>query len=584
MTSNTDNPTGHARWTRAGLALVTTSALFLGACGFGGFGGGDTEAEGDGLKPGDYTVASNEGVLDSVVVNGTIEPVRSVSISTPVQSEVEKVAVKAGDRVQPQQFLASLDSEQLERQLEIQQKQQANAQADAQAAVDQLQSQLNAYQAGLDNGTNPTIRAAQAQVNQAQAAYNAAVAANGGARLANRGLAVIERAAGDISSHLPGVHTAPPAAPAPAPAPGQGEAAAPAVPGAAGVPGQDATGGLTPEQLAQLLGENGGAAAVPGAGSGGGTGVSAGVSTQEAYAALQDAQANLAAAQAQAAQERDQLKAQLDSAWRQVEAAQLGDGDGTLEYQVREATVYAPLAGLVTSVDVREGDIPQGKLLTIADDSRLVIRTDVREADIPNITEGDRVEFTSTATGKKKFTGRVSRIAPAADSVSGANQNPALGLGGQAGSSNDVTFPVEIEITGDKEGLLLGGSARAEIVTAEAKDALNVPLDAVYGEDKDQKVLVLATDDAGATSGTVEERSVTTGASNDVDIAVTGGELKPGDIVINWPDEYMDRIGDTVEISDPNFDTEKVRQAKEKKERTTATVTVTSTRRAAEGQ
>ena len=175
-------------------------------------------------------------------------------------------------------------------------------------------------------------------------------------------------------------------------------------------------------------------------------------------------------------------------------------------------------------------------------------------------------------------------IAPAADSVSGANQNSALGLGGQASGSNDVTFPVEIEITGDKEGLLLGGSARAEIVTAEAKDALNVPLDAVYGEDKDQKVLVLATDDAGATSGTVEERSVTTGASNDVDIAVTGGDLKPGDIVINWPDEYTDRIGETVDIADPNFDAEKVRQAREKKERTTATVTVTSTRRAAEGQ
>ena len=77
---------------------------------------------------------------------------------------------------------------------------------------------------------------------------------------------------------------------------------------------------------------------------------------------------------------------------------------------------------------------------------------------------------------------------------------------------------------------------------------------------------------------------MTTGASNDVDIAVTGGELKPGDIVINWPDEYTDRIGETVDIADPNFDAEKVRQAREKKERTTATVTVTSTRRAAEGQ
>ncbi|MBF4546863.1 efflux RND transporter periplasmic adaptor subunit [Corynebacterium afermentans subsp. lipophilum] len=558
---------------------MTTSALFLGACGFGG--GGDDNAEGAGLNPGDYTVATNEGVSDSVVVNGTIEPIRSVNISTAVQSEVEKVAVKAGDRVQPQQFLASMNSEQLERQLEVQQKQQANAQADAQAQVDQARAALNAHQESVNNGTNEAIRAAQAQVNQAQAAYDAAVAANGGARMINRGIAAVERAAGGISSDL-GIRTAPPAQPAAPKAPEAPAAPAmPGQPGTPGTPGQLGTPGeLSPEQLAQLTGESGAG------GAGGGAAVGPGMSVEEASAALQDAKAALAAAQSAAAQEGNQLQAQLDSAVRQAETAELGDGDGTLEYQVRESTIYAPMAGLVTSVDVREGDIPQGKLLTIADDSRLVIRTDVRESDVPNIKEGDRVEFTTAATGKKTFKGRVTRIAPASDSVASGNQNPMQGMPQQQGNnkSNEVTFPVEIEVTGDKEGLLLGGSARAEIITAEAKDALNVPLDAVYGEDNDQKVLVLATDGDDAASGTVEERSVKTGASNDVDVAVTGGELKPGDIVINWPEEYEDRVGENVEITDPNFNPDQVRQAREKKERTTATVTVTSTRRAAEGQ
>ena len=556
---------------------MTTSALFLGACGFGG--GDDDNAEGAGLNPGDYTVATNEGVSDSVVVNGTIEPIRSVNISTSVQSEVEKVAVKAGDRVQPQQFLASMNSEQLERQLEIQQKQQANAQADAQAQVDQARAALNAHQESVNNGTNEAIRAAQAQVNQAQAAYDAAVAANGGARIVNRGIAAVERVAGGISSDL-GIRTAPPAPPAAPEAP-----AAPAAPAMPGQPGQPGTPGeLSPEQLAQLTGESAAGGAGAG-GAGGGAAVGPGMSVEEASAALQDAKAALAAAQSAATQEGNQLQAQLDSAVRQAETAQLGDGDGTLEYQVRESTIYAPMAGLVTSVDVREGDIPQGKLLTIADDSRLVIRTDVRESDVPNIKEGDRVEFTTTATGKNTFKGRVTRIAPASDSVASGNQNPMQGMPQQGNNkSNEVTFPVEIEVTGDKEGLLLGGSARAEIITAEAKDALNVPLDAVYGEGNDQKVLVLATDGDEATTGTVEERSVKTGASNDVDIAVTGGELKPGDVVINWPEEYQDRVGENVEITDPNFNPDQVREAREKKERTTATVTVTSTRRAAEGQ
>ena len=183
---------------------MTTSALFLSACGFGG--GDDDNAEGAGLNPGDYTVATNEGVSDSVVVNGTIEPIRSVNISTSVQSEVEQVAVKAGDRVQPQQFLASMNSEQLERQLEIQQKQQANAQADAQAQVDQARAALNAHQESVNNGTNEAIRAAQAQVNQAQAAYDAAVAANGGARIVNRGIAAVERAAGASGHAWPAGH------------------------------------------------------------------------------------------------------------------------------------------------------------------------------------------------------------------------------------------------------------------------------------------------------------------------------------------------------------------------------------------
>ena len=543
------------RAARAGLALVVTSTLFLSACGFGG-GGGD-DAEGNGLNPGDYTIASAEGVSDSVVVTGNIEPVRQVNITSMVQSEVQKVAVKAGDRVQVDQFLASMNAEQLERQLEVQQKQQANAQADAMAQVEQAQSQLNAYQASINNGTHPGIRAAQSQVNQAQAAYNAAVAANGGARVVSKGIAAVERAAGDVSSAIHGASAAPVAPAVPA---APGNPAAPAAPGNPAAPGT----ALTPEDLSALQG------GTP-------------MSTNEAYAALQDAQANLEVARTQAAQERDQLKAAVDSAWRQAEAAQLGSGDGTLEYQVQESTIYAPIAGLVTSVDVREGDIPQGKLLSIADDSRLMIRTNVREADVPNIKEGDRVTFTSTATGKKEYTGRVARIAPAADS-SAAQAQQLPGMGGESGggaSGGGVTFPVEIEVTGDREGLLLGGSVRAEIVTAEAADAISVPIDAVYGDDNDKKVLVLATDGDSA-KGTVEERSVKTGASNDVDTAVTGGDLKAGDIVINWPDEYQDRIGETVDITDPSFDPEKVREARDAKQPTTATVTVTSTRKAAE--
>lgn len=536
------------------VAALTSVALLASACGF----GGSDEADGSGLQPGDYTIAAAEDVSDSVIVNGHIAPIRAMNITTSVQSEVEKIAVQPGDRVQKDQFLASMNTEQLDRQLAAQERQQANAQAEAAQALEQAQSQLNAHDQSVANGSNQTIRQAQAQVNQAQAAYDAALAAQGG-RSATRVADVFSQMAGNLSSHLPGNSSngtssgggqgpKAPSAPAPA-APG----GAPAAPGAAPAPG-GAAAGMSPDEIAQIAGAEGGGAPM---------------SVDEAYAALQDAKAALAAAQSQAQQERQQLQGQVDSARRQAESAGISESDGTLEYQLQEATLYSPLAGVVTSVDVEEGDIPQGKLLSLADDSSLLIKSEVREADVPNIKQGNRVEFTSTATGDKKFKGRVKRIAPAADQSSAAPAGMPGGMsaggGGSDSESGSVTFPVEIEVTGDTKGLLLGGTVRAEIITQESADALNVPLDAVYGEEGDKKVLVMATDGDDASSGVVEERKVETGASNDVDIAITGGELKPGDIVINWPDEYSEQIGEKVSISDPRFDPEQVREAKEGK-------------------
>ncbi len=521
-----------------GVTLATTAALFAASCG--AIGGGDDGGH-DGLLAGDYTIAAEENLTNSIVVNGNIAPIRSVSITTALQSEVERLAVQPGDRVAKDQFLVQMNTDALQRQLAKQEKQQASAQAEAMQGVEQAKSQLNAYDQAMANGSNPAVAQAQAQVDQAQAALDAALAAQGGARMiaSPKIAAHVQKMAGDLSSRLPGgsghgIRTAPPAAPA-----------------------------------------------APGAVPGGGQGAVPMLSVEQARAALQESQAALEAAKAQAGQERQQLQAQVDSAWRAAENASAADDDGTLQLQVQEATINAPMAGVVTNVDVQVGDIPQGRVLGIADDSRLLIRASVREADVPAIKQDNRVEFTSTATGKKKFTGRVTRVSPVgstgASAGSGAEAAAAMSAGGSGGGSS-VMFPVEIEVTGDKEGLLLGGSVRAEIITEEAKNSINIPRDAVYDENK---VLVLATENPGDASGVVEERTVKTGAKNDVDVAVTGGELKPGDIVINWPENFKDKVGSTVKVNDENFDPEQVKDAKDKKPTGSAAATTPATSSAA---
>ncbi|QPK82666.1 efflux RND transporter periplasmic adaptor subunit [Corynebacterium qintianiae] len=515
---------------KATVAAASAAIIFASACGIGGGGGGNEKK--DGLAAGDYTVVREDDVTNSIIVNGNIGPARSMSITTPLQSKVEKLAVAAGDRVSVDQFLVEMDSSAAERQLAQQQQQQANAQAEAMDGVEAAQAQLNTVQDQINRGVHPAIGQAQAAVNQAQAAYDAAVAGQGAVAM-DASASQVKRIINDISSGdiLSGGHPAP--APSPAPSPEQREQ-------------QMIQQRVAEQQMAQAQQQAQGQQQATDQ-----------AAVGQAYAALQQAYAQLDVAYAQAAQERDQLQRQVDSAWRQAETAGNASGDGSLEYQVQSATVYAPMAGLVTSVDVQEGDIPQGKLLTIADDSRLLIRSQVREGDVLDIAPGNRVKFTSTATGNKEFEGRVSWVSPVANSGEGKT-----GEGNPQGGQAAVTFPVDIEVTGDKEGLLLGGSARAEIITEEDSDSLSVPLDAVFEDGGQKKVLVLSTED-GERRGAVEERKVTTGAANEVDVAVTGGELTKGDIVINWPDQYRDRLGENVSISDTKFNPDDVAAARE---------------------
>lgn len=191
--------------------------------------------------------------------------------------------------------------------------------------------------------------------------------------------------------------------------------------------------------------------------------------------------------------------------------------------------------------------------MTISDTSRYLVKASVRETDVANVKEGNRVTFTTPITGDRTFEGKVRRIAPMAD---GADDGAAAAARAMQGSGQNnkkdtgVTFPLEIEVTGDTNGLRLGGSARVEIITDEDRDHLSIPRDAVYDGNK---VLVLNRANKDATEGTIEERTVKTGVKNDTDIAVTSGDLKEGDVVIAWPDDFRDRVGDTISITDENF-------------------------------
>lgn len=153
---------------KACAAAVAATALFVAGC---GVGGGDAA---DGLGAGDYTVAEVGNVTNSIVVNGNIAPIRSTSITSPLQSEVVQLAVAAGDRVEQGQFLAEMDTEAIERQLAEQRKQAEAAQAQAAQGYEQARAQLAAHTQQVQSGTHPAISAARAQAAEAAEADAAA--------------------------------------------------------------------------------------------------------------------------------------------------------------------------------------------------------------------------------------------------------------------------------------------------------------------------------------------------------------------------------------------------------------------------
>jgi HlyD family secretion protein len=184
------------------------------------------------------------------------------------------------------------------------------------------------------------------------------------------------------------------------------------------------------------------------------------------------------------------------------------------ELRLKETNIYAPISGTVLDVAVEKGTLVSSALtnvsggtalMTLADLSNLRIIASVDEAQISRIARGQRVDVSVDTYGDRTFQGVVERVSP-------------LGVD----TSSVITFEVEIAVVDESAQLLRSGmSADIEIVTAEQKDALLVPLVAVQSSGK-RRFVKLA-------SG--EERTIVAGSTDGTQMVVQSG-LGEGDRVV----------------------------------------------------
>ncbi|MCR4923880.1 MAG: efflux RND transporter periplasmic adaptor subunit [Lachnospiraceae bacterium] len=189
---------------------------------------------------------------------------------------------------------------------------------------------------------------------------------------------------------------------------------------------------------------------------------------------------------------------------------QASDSTNKLERELRDYKeklsdykIVAPVSGLVTSVNVQEGNgFTSGTIATIQNTDSYFVTTEIDEYDIPEVKLGQRVVIKTDATRDTELEGIVDEIAPTATGSESTNSTTTTSTSSAASSSaSDATYTVKIKIIDVDERLKLGMTAKLSIVLEERSGVLTVPYDAIYeneaGEsfiyvydDSDKKVVI----------------------------------------------------------------------------------------------
>lgn len=280
---------------------------------------------------------------------------------------------------------------------------------------------------------------------------------------------------------------------------------------------------------------------------------------------LEASEANLRALEANLAAAESNIKGAQESARAAsfgVESAEANLSE--VRTSLRQTTIYAPMGGVVSLLNVEEGERVVGtmqmagtEMMRIANLNAMEVRVEVSENDVPSVKIGDKAIVEVDAYLPREFTGRVTQI---------ANSSTTAALNDNVLNTDQVTnFEVRISIDPESyQDLVAGGnkfpfrpgmSASVDILTNEAKDAVSILTQAVTTreEDLDDDELTGSGDQIEVVfvvrGDTVAQTPVTTGLQDSRVIQIVEG-LAVGDVVVAGPYADLRKIknGKRVEV------------------------------------
>ena len=237
-----------------------------------------------------------------------------------------------------------------------------------------------------------------------------------------------------------------------------------------------------------------------------------------------------------------------------------------LRTSLRRTTIYAPMGGVVSLLNVEQGERVVGtiqmtgtELMRIANLNAMEVRVEVSENDVPSVKIGNKAEVEVDAYLNRKFQGVVTQI---------ANSSTTAGLADNILNSDQVTnFEVRISIEPEsyadlvREGNIYpfrpGMSAGVDVFTKAANGVVSIPVESVTTRQKEtEDEDVVSLDDLDEVvfvvqGDTLDKRIVTTGLQNSSVIEVTSG-LAAGDRIVAGPYSELKNLdrGKTVNVVD----------------------------------
>lgn len=201
-------------------------------------------------------------------------------------------------------------------------------------------------------------------------------------------------------------------------------------------------------------------------------------------------------------------------------------------------TITSPISGTIIEKDAKQGDaLTSGSTLCVIYDlSYLEMVINVDELQIGALSVGQKVQITADAVADKTYVGTVTRV-----SMKGSS------------SGGTTTYPITIRID-NTDGLRPGMNANAEIVVAEASNALVVPNAAVIRGgyvlvSKKSPSAANAVEDMDAPDGYVYVK-VETGVSDDSYTEIKSGLQEDDTVAYDTSsvsdDYYSDSYSDSI--------------------------------------